>query len=109
MGYTCYSLQIFNLVPYTTLHRTQLSGVHTMTTIELMAAFRLAEETGHITDLSAYPECLDSDCSSCPASKACNFMLTFNYSFGKLLPSSVLNDPRYTLENLQANYPEYFL
>jgi len=85
-----------------------------MTTIELMAAFRRAEAEAFIVNLPDYADC-NAECTYCPASAACDFLITeakehnYNSSFDRLLPPSVFKDPQYSLENIQNEYPEYFL
>jgi len=92
-----------------------------MTIPEIMVAFRKAEKTGHIIDLHNYAECID-DCYTCPACKACNYLTNtrgfnlssniyggFKHEFDKLITKEILEDPKYSSENIQNNFPEYYI
>lgn len=82
-----------------------------MTTAELLLGFRLAEKQGFIPDLYEEDQC-SGKCTNCPASAQCTFLVhgetykTFQKNYNK---SVIPYIEQYTLEYLEANYPELFL
>ena len=86
-----------------------------MTTPELMLAYRRAEVSGHVFDLSNYAAC-NSNCIHCPAGHACDHISAsvkdgnFYTTFDKLLPPDTFTDPQYaSVDTIEQHYPESFL
>lgn len=82
-----------------------------MSDLEILAAFRKAEATGHINKLAkSVHDCQDGECDDCPAQQACR-QLNDNkdHDFYTGYKAWAKRTPFLSLSELQQQYPELLL
>ena len=83
-----------------------------MSDLEILAAFRKAEATGHINKLTkVIHDCQDGNCDDCPAKLACRELVNCNTArdFYDGYKAWAKRTPFLSLSELQQQYPELLL
>ena len=83
-----------------------------MSDLEILAAFRKAEATGHITKFTnSIHDCQDGDCDDCPAQQACRELVNCNaaHDFYYGYSDWAKRTPFLSLSELQQQYPELLI